>query len=555
VRDGYGSGFNGNGGQPRPYVPQSHADVLPTLWRHRLLIVVVTLLGAATAYGLSQLQTTQYEATAQMILADPGSAAVFDDTRLIVDPTRHARTQAELASSGPVLARVSVAIGGRLSVKTLDDVVSVRASRDLDLVTIHALDVTPEGAAQIADAVGLAYQEVVAADVATKAGKAIAELEEARTEIQTRVVELEAAISDDPDNAALRAERDAAVVEAVNLEGRARQIAVDAALYGSGVELFEPADIPEGPARPLPLRNAIFGGVIALIAGSAFAWWRSQKNLVADRRHDPAPILGAPLLGVVPEFEDANGASHAPALTDPRSAAAEAYNFIAASLIHALGDRSRAAILVTSPGEGDGKTVTAFNAAVAIARGGKTVVIVDGDERVRGLTRWLKMPRYGLTDLGEGYPFEDCSRLMVGWDGASFSVVAAGSPADNTAGFFGSPRFGRAMSAIREQGDVVVMDSPPALVVADAMAMAGHVDGVVVVIRQGTPLDVIEDVRDRIEAAGTPILGYVFNRVRKRPSRNGYDYVYGGYTSDRVAASANGRKGSRRAVGSGREHR
>jgi Mrp family chromosome partitioning ATPase len=513
-----------------PDTGQYTMEILHILWRHRLLIAAVTIVTAAAAFGLSHLQAKQYEATAQMILADPGSSSIFDSSGLVVDPTRHVRTQAEVATSGPVLTRASRMLDGRLGTDELDDAVSVRASRDLDLVTIHALDATPDGAAEIADAVGLSYQQLVSDDVQAKASAAIAELDAARTEIQARIDDLEQAIAADPDNAALRAERDAAVAEAVSLEGRARQVAVDAALYGSGVLLFEPASPPEGPARPQPLRTAVLAGFVGLVGAAGFAWWRSQRSLTAEHRHEPASILRAPLLGVVPDLGAMMVTSHAPALTDPESAAAEAYNFVAASLMHAVGNRP-AVVLVTSPGQGDGKTVTALNTAVAVARGGSDVVLVDGDERVRGLTRWFGIPHSaGLTDLGNGRTYEECSSLLVGWEGAAFSVVPAGSRAGNSAGFFRSSGFARALTALRAREALVVVDSPPTLVVADALAIAPHADGVVLVIRQGTQLAAIQDVRDRIVTAGTPILGYVFNRTRQRSSGGyGHGYDYAGY--------------------------
>jgi Mrp family chromosome partitioning ATPase/capsular polysaccharide biosynthesis protein len=539
-----GSGSRGDGNE----LAQVGVELFPALWRHRLLITAVTVLCAAAAYGLSHLQEPQYEATSQMILADPGRQAVFDDdTALLLDPTRYVRNQAELATSRPVLVRASERIDRRLTVEELDDLVSVRASRDLDLITVHALDATPEGAVEIADAVAYAYQDLVSADVQAKADEAIAELDDANAEIQARIDQLENAIAAEPENAALRAERDAAVAEAVSLEGRARQIAVDAALFGSGVQLFEAATLPDGPARPLPSRNSLLAGLMAFFGISAYAWWRSQRSRVADDRHDPAPILRAPLLGVVPDFEGINGNGPAPTLTGPDTAAAEAYNFVAASLLHAIGDRRGAVLLLTSPKPADGKTVSVFNIGVAIARGGRDVVMVDGDERMRGLSNWMGMSGLiGLTDMKEGRTYEECSRLYVGWAGATFTVVPAGGPIENTAGYFRSLDFREAVVELRDRGDVILFDSPPILSVADALAISAVSDGVVLVIRQGTPLRDIEDLRDRIVAAGAQILGYVFNRARDRGSRGAYGYEYYGYSAEtRRGSTGNGQKDRR----------
>ena len=258
----------------RDPVDQPHrqpVEILPVLWRYRWMLLGVAVGAAALAYGLSLLQPTRYTATAQMILSDPRNAGVFrDETRIVIDPVRYVRTQAELADSTLVLARVAEITGSTLSVDTLDQRISTRASRDLDLITIVAEDHTATGAQQLANAVGQAYQDQVQAEVADNAEASIAELMDAKAIIDARVDALEADITRDPDNTSLQAERDAAVAEGITLESRINQITVDAALYGTGVQLFEPADLGT-KSQPTPVRNAALGGVLGLMGAGAYA--------------------------------------------------------------------------------------------------------------------------------------------------------------------------------------------------------------------------------------------------------------------------------------------
>lgn len=502
-------------------------EILPVLGRFWKMILAMTVLIAAGVYGLSYLQATRYEATAEMILSDPRNAGVFrDQSQIVIDPQRYVRTQAQLAVSTPSLARASELIAGRLSAAELDDLVSAQASRDLDLVTITALDATPGGAKEIADAVGQAYQDLVREEVQGNAEASIAELDAARAELQARIAELEGDIAAGGDTAALQAERDAAAAEVVNLNTRAKEIAVDAALYGSGVQVFEAAELPEGPAQPRPLRNALLGGALGLLAACALAWWLGQRHRIAESRHDPAPLLGAPLLGVIPELQPVGSEGKAP-LTQGGSVAAEAFRFIASSLDSAIKEQEAAVVCVTSARQGEGKTLVALNMAAAAAAGGRRVVLVDGDAHARGLSRWAGMDDVGgLTDLGNGAALEDCVKRLE-WGDDLLTVCPAGSPVAPGAGFFRSAGFRRAMAELRKHAGLIVVDTPPALAAADALAIAGRADGAVLVVERGTPLHAIEDAGGRIATAGTPLLGYVFNRARTRGSEYGYGYGYG----------------------------
>ena len=503
-------------------------EILPVLLRYWRMIVGLTIIVGLTVFGLSYLQATRYQATAQMILSDPRNAGVFrDQTQLVIDPQRYVRTQAELVTSTPALLLASELIGGRLGPSDLKDLVGAQASRDLDLVTIRAVDSTPAGAKEIADAVGQAYQDLVREEVRANAAASIAELDGARAELQARIAELEAAIAGGGDTSALQAERDAAAAQVVSLDSRAKEIAVDAALYGSGVQVFEEAEVPESPAQPRPLRNAVLGGVLGLLAACALAWWLGQRHRIAESRHDPAPILGAPLLGTVPELEAVGSQGKAPSLTQPGSVAAEAFRFIASSLDSALKENEATVVCVTSARQGDGKTVVALNVAAAAALGGRRVVLVDGDMHTRGLTRWVRLSgAKGLTDLGNGAPAGECIRRLE-WGAGLLALCPAGSPVHGGVGFHHSSALRRAVSILRDQADMIVVDAPPVLLSADSLAIAGKADAVVVVVDSGTPLHLVEEVRSRIANVGAPIVGYVFNRARSRRSRYGYGYGYG----------------------------
>jgi Mrp family chromosome partitioning ATPase/capsular polysaccharide biosynthesis protein len=536
--------------------------LLEAVWQFKWLVAAVTLLAMALGFAASFLQPTMYEGEARLLLTDPRNVGVFrgETGTTALDPSRYVRNQAQVVTSTPVQRRALELVGERISIRDLDERVTAQPSVDLDLITIRALDPTAEGAAELANAVAQAYMDQVTSEVQGNAQSAITELEQSKAQLEERIRNAERGLAANSGNTALQAERDAAVSQLITIESRSDQIAVDAALYGSGVELFERSELPESPASPKPLRNAAVAAILGLLAASAYAWWRAEHTQSAERRQDAAAVLGAPLLGEIPDFSTVGITDAVPTVTAPKSVAAEAYQFVVASLEFALDSSGGSSVLLTSASPADGKTTTALNLAVAAAKDGRKVLLVDADERVRGLTRNSELPAEpGLTDLrDEELPFDGC---VAEWRLApdfSLPFIAGGSKVADSAGFFRTPGFRTAMHRVKQQADFVMVDSPPLLAVSDTSAIASQVDGIVIVVARGTPLKLLEDVRQRLAFIGTPLLGYVFNRgVGGKGGGYGYGryayygggtYTYGAQPEDGDGSGRGKRRARRKAA-------
>lgn len=520
-------------GTEQAHPPHGTDTVVPgllhSMWRYRWLVAAGTVLAIGVSVGASMLQPVLYEGRAELLLLDPGGEGVFEESVAFVDPTRYVRNQAEFASSSAVLLRAAQLARRDLSLEELRERVTVEPALDLDLLVVTALDPGAERAAELANAVGAAYQDLTAGGVRRDAEEAIDELEESQGQLRRRVQALEARIDAEPADETLRTLRDGLVVELLRLERRERQILVDQDIDNSGVQLFERATEPEEPVQPNPVRNGLLAAVLAVITLGAFSWWRAEHSLTADHRQDPAPVLRAPLLGEVPDFEAAGVQGPQPTVSAPMSVVAEAYRFVVSSLHFVLTEQGESSVLVTSAGPGDGKTVTALNVAAAAARDGGRVVLVDADERAQGLTRLSGLDAEGgLVDLGDPErPRNDCVHPTRLSDALEVGLVPVGSGIADGDGFFRASAFRRAMQRAREGADLLVVDSPPLLAVADASAIAGQVDGIVLVVVRGTPLRLLEEMRHRLEFVGTPVLGYVFNRSDPRRRRYGASGYYG----------------------------
>ena len=101
----------------------------------------------------------------------------------------------------------------------------------------------------------------------------MATLQNSKLELQVRIAETDAALAEVPESAALEAQRNAQLEQLYALDTQIEQIAVNTALYGTGVRLYDAPNYATQIA-PSPLRNAEIAGVLGLIAAGAWSWWR-----------------------------------------------------------------------------------------------------------------------------------------------------------------------------------------------------------------------------------------------------------------------------------------
>lgn len=501
--------------------------ILRSLWQFRRFLVAATLASALLGWGLSALQPERYEATAEMLLTDPRNAGLFRDVRPgTTDPVRYVRNQAQRIRSTAVAARTVSLLEDAVTVDEVREGVEATPSAELDLITVMASGSTGKEAAALANAVIRAYREVMAEEVAQSTEEAATELRTALGQLEARVSASQGLLAASPGDEVAALQLDADVRELLATQQLIERLAIDASLYGSGVELVEPAVEPDEPVAPRTLRNTLMVALLGFGAVAAFKVWRGDALRRVDHRHEPQEVLGVPLLGTVPDLGDLVGEAAYPTLSEPDSPAAEAYRFAAAAMETRLGLHLRS-IVVTSAGAGDGKTTVALNLAVALQKDTRKVLIIDADTRTRSLSRLTGTENLrGLTDMVEGGKM--LTESIHDWPpgaGPKVAVSPVGRRHVDPAAFFRTVRYRSVLGLLRQESYLSVIDSPPLLAVSDASAIAGSADVIVLVVSRGTPFRTLEDLHERLAFVGTPVLGYVFNRASER--RHGYGYGYG----------------------------
>jgi capsular exopolysaccharide synthesis family protein len=207
-----------------------------------------------------------------------------------------------------------------------------------------------------------------------------------------------------------------------------------------------------------------------------------------------------------------------------RSPVAEAYRILRTNVSFSGLDRPCRSILVTSPGPEDGKSTTAANLAVVLAQAGHRVVLVDCDLRKPDQHRFFQVENQrGLTSclLQNLDPAEVSRNGLV----ENLSLVTSGPIPPNPAELLGTERVRALWPALLERYDYVIVDSPPVLAVTDAVLLAVQVEGVIMVVRPATRVDIAQEARDQLLKAGARIIGVVLNQV-KMPARDYHYYYY-----------------------------
>ena len=518
------SGLDGDG----PWV--GGPGLVGSLRRYWRVIVAVTALAAIAGCAVSLLLPAKYEAQASLFLRDPGRPAVLTLGGTPPSPSGdHAvfmATQAELAGSDVVYER-ALQILKRSG--TPDDVrrsVVVGPSADLASLTIRATSGDPAESANLATAVGTAYELVAGERIAAEAKVAITGLQQVRAQREAEFEALRAQIAQasGPDQASLERRAFATSDLIGGLQIHESELAAQAAVYGSGVESFQEAAPPVSSSQPAPLVLALIGAVLGLVAAGGWAWWAAGRNRRVESEGDAGAILGVPLLGEAPRLDaklrGAGGGSSPP--KDP--VAAEAYHVVLAALEHALSKVGGKVVAVASAGPGDGKTLAVLNLALAARREGRQVLLVDADERTRGLSQLSRDGRH-FDVIGVGHDGEEDPAVTVGrWppptprprpEPPTLGTVLQVGPERNgqhPAEFFRSTAFGKLIGFSGQPADLVLIDTPALLDVSEAVTIADHADAILLVVNRGTSLADLRRARERLAFTDTPVIGYLLNR-------------------------------------------
>ncbi|HET9727082.1 MAG TPA: polysaccharide biosynthesis tyrosine autokinase [Gemmatimonadales bacterium] len=314
------------------------------------------------------------------------------------------------------------------------------------------------------------------------------------------------------------------------------------------VDVVDMADVPYAPVLTASAVKLALGLVVGLLLGLVLAYLLEALNTSVRRPEDLEAVLHVPGLAVIPRISGGSGngrsrlrgllgagKSGKPGAGSPMSGGQtfsigiEAFRNLRTSLIWSDGGEALKTLVVTSAAPGEGKTLTAANLAVTLAYDGLRVLLVDCDirrPRVHGLFHLPRAP--GLMELltasnGPGAPRLPAIRdtSVVG-----LSVLPCGALPSNAANLLSGTRMKVLLQELREQYDIIVLDTPPVLATADAGIVASLTDGVLLVVRAGTTdKNAAQRACQQLANVGARVIGTVLNDPGGQVAKEG-DYYY-----------------------------
>src|SRR5918994_515475 len=511
--------------------PPTLTHYLGVLRRRKWLILLPLLLAPATAFLLAQQQSPEYRAPSQVLLNRQDVVAAMltqQPNTAYLDPERLLATQSDVARSPALISNVVRAAnveGLTESALVAESEVSPHANSDV--LEFAVTDGNPEVAARLASVYAEQYT-LFRREIDTKALRDAVK----KVEAQIELLEEQGVSSDSPEYTRL-------------LELRTTFETAATLLTGS-VTVLRSAD---GAAKiaPRPMRSALLGGLVAVVVALALAFLAEALDTRVRNVREVEDRLRMPELGSLPPPTGRlRRDDELVMLAEPSSPAAEAVRQLRTNLEFAVMRTGARIIMVTSAVEREGKSTTVANLAVAFARAGRRVILVDLDLRRPYLHRFFKTPptpgvvevALGQAELDEALtPILVSERQAAG--GASrqavelhrssallqrssesgngdagplgaLELLPVGQVVRDAGEFVADQPLSDVLSALRERADIVLIDSPPMLTVGDATTLSARVDALIAVFRlRETPRAALVSFARQLERCPAAKLGFV----------------------------------------------
>lgn len=282
-------------------------------------------------------------------------------------------------------------------------------------------------------------------------------------------------------------------------------------------QVVDAASLPSAPSARSPLLAIIAGIVVGLAIGSGLIVLLELLDNTVSEPTDVARITDAAVLGTIPRDAAAAGQRAGAGLSGP-GPWAEGFRVLRTNLQYAdLATPAEGAgrvVVLSGIRTGDGASTIAGNLAASLAATEQRVVLVECDLRRPSLAGLLGVDAaIGLTTVLAGkVPLTDALQPVAD---TALAVLPCGPVPPNPSDLLASPAMECVLASLRAQYDVVVLDAPPVLPVADAAGLAAQADGALVVTRQGkTREDELAQAADRLAAVGARLIGVVVNLAK-----------------------------------------
>ncbi len=318
-----------------------------------------------------------------------------------------------------------------------------------------------------------------------------------------------------------------------------RELGVASDAQSNNVSVVDKAQFRDTPDWPKLYLNLSVAFALGVAAATGTIWLIELLDDTFKSAEDLEEQLGLPVLGVIPFYRDPDGKRSAISeLTDDLSSPlAESYRSLRTAIQFSTAEGAPRTLLVTSARAGEGKSTSALSLAINFSQLAMRVLLIDADLRNPSAHKMLNMEnRHGLSNCLSGGRVN--GEALLGHPGlglvkqtsfSNLSVITTGPLPPNPAELLAGPKLGLLLTTAAEFFDILVIDAPPIMGLADVPILSAVADGTVIVVESGkTRRGVVCDALKRLHFARARVVGVILAKYQaKHAPSYGYGYGYG----------------------------
>ncbi len=511
------------------------------VWKWLWLIVLSTGIAAVSSYLATARSPRIYQASTLLLIGqsiqnlNPNAQDIYTSQQL-------ALTYVQIVKTEAVLQGAVDALGLKMSPDQLRGSVNASIVQGTQLIDLRVVDTNPARAQAVANEI--ARQLILQGPASDKDEAGRREFVQKQVDdLQSKIQDAQKQIADQLSSIHVTASaREIAdkqnQITALQVQMNQWQITYASLLNflaptsPNYISIVEPARLPTFPIAPNVMMSVLVAAAIGLTLAVGGAFLIEYIDDTLKSPDDVEQSLKLSSLGLIARIAGASPEEKVVTARHPRASHSEAYRVLRTNIQVANVDQPVKTLLVTSPNPVEGKSLTAANLAVVMAQAGLRTVLIDADLRRPSQHRLFGVTNdFGLTN---GLLQQDLAAdgYIHSTEVENLRLVTSGQIPPNPTELLGSKRMQRLIHALRDQADMIILDSPPCLPLADAAVLARQVDGVLLVVDAGsTRRDSATRAKEALERAGGKVLGVALNRVSARGSGY-YHYYYYYYSSD-----------------------
>lgn len=499
---------------------------LVLLWHWSWVIVIAVVVAAVGAYIVSKVIPPVYQAKTTVLVDMAPSNKSLDYNTLLLS-SQLTQTYSQMLIKTPVLEEVA----SRLGIPAVDPkTITAKPVTNTQLINIFAESTNPELAADVANIIVAVFADQVSSLQEIRFSASEQSLQAQMTDIENKIKEANEQLA----TARLQTEKTRLETTIANysqtysgLLTSYEQVRLAKAQTLSSIVQIEPAETPIEPIRPRTFMNVAIAGLVSAILACGLI---IGFDLMNDTIRTPEQIvdkLGLPVLGVISHYPNNDGIPITE--SQPMSPITEAFRTLRTNVKYAGAslDIPLRSIMITSALPGEGKTEVLVNLGVVLAQNKLRVLLMDADLRRPTLHRRLGLDNLiGLSqifvhpELGIGYSLQP-TRI------SGLTAITAGDSPPNPSELLGSQLMGNILEQLKNNYDVLLIDTPPSLAVTDAAVMLPYVEGMLLVVKPGsTSVAPLRRVVNQFQQLNANLLGVVLNDINLRSSSYGYYYKH-----------------------------